>query len=956
MLCPEPDANPETPLLERTAELNVMREAVRRAVSGRGAVVAVEAAAGLGKTALLDYAGEVALTSGCAVRRSSPAPLERSFSFGVVRTLFEAPVRRPHAVAAADLLRGPAGRLLLGGEAPDTATVAGDMVRLSSLLSAGRPLALVVDDAQWADGASLEVLAELAAAAGELPLAIVVAWRSDDPDALSARLAAIAAHALVLRPRPLTVLGAATLIRRHAAETSLRDVRALHEGSGGSPWLLAELTGPGSAHEGVRVRLAALTARDRAVAAALAVLGSTAAATAPAAATTSPATAPAAATTSPATAPAAATSSPAAASPAAAATAPAPTAASPGRPSRSDVVAALAGIDAAELAPARDALRAAGLLAGDRSALAHPLVSAAVLAGIAGGERRRLHREAARLLAADPAAAAGHLLQCGPHGDPEITALLLDAAAHAGGADAVRYLERALDERAPGDDRPAILARLALAAADAELPGARERLHQALGELEDAAARQPLLLRLVELQVLAGGDEALLGLLDAEAAATTPADGVAAADAISAPTHGASAPAHAISASAHAISASAHAISAPAHAISAPAHALSALALEVAALDVLAALPGRRAERVRRLAALRSDAPAVLAHRAWAAVEVGSESAEWCADVALEALAGAPGNLLAVRTLVLTDRTTEARTAIMALRASGSRDTRAAGAWLAAELALRTGAIHVAELQARDALDLAGIRLQLVAAGAREVLAGALAEQGAVAEAGAIDAPRSAWRLSLATGDYERALAQAPDEAVAAVALAHLGRREEASVLAGEAIERARRFGAAVPLLAALYARAVAEPDDDARVALCHDALAVQGCVLDLARVRLELGRTLSRQGARLQARGALRTALEEAEAVDATPLAERARRELIATGVRPSRPVQGETTLTPRQRQICSLAASGKSNREIGHALFLSIKTVETHLAAAFRKLDIGSRSDLGDALAQAC
>src|SRR5690242_1549233 len=106
MLCPEPDANLQAPLLERTAELNVLREAVRRAVSGRGAVVAVEAPAGLGRTALLDAVATIAEESGCAVRRSSPAPLERGFPFGVVRTLFEAPVRRPRAVAAGELLSG----------------------------------------------------------------------------------------------------------------------------------------------------------------------------------------------------------------------------------------------------------------------------------------------------------------------------------------------------------------------------------------------------------------------------------------------------------------------------------------------------------------------------------------------------------------------------------------------------------------------------------------------------------------------------------------------------------------------------------------------------------------------------------------------------------------------------------------------------------------------------------
>jgi DNA-binding CsgD family transcriptional regulator len=105
-----------------------------------------------------------------------------------------------------------------------------------------------------------------------------------------------------------------------------------------------------------------------------------------------------------------------------------------------------------------------------------------------------------------------------------------------------------------------------------------------------------------------------------------------------------------------------------------------------------------------------------------------------------------------------------------------------------------------------------------------------------------------------------------------------------------------------------------------------------------------------------VEARDALRPALASADEAGATPLAERARRELVATGLRPRRAaIEGAAALTPRQRQICTLAAAGKRNREIGHALFLSVKTVETHLASAYRKLGISSRDDLEPALAGA-
>jgi DNA-binding CsgD family transcriptional regulator len=62
---------------------------------------------------------------------------------------------------------------------------------------------------------------------------------------------------------------------------------------------------------------------------------------------------------------------------------------------------------------------------------------------------------------------------------------------------------------------------------------------------------------------------------------------------------------------------------------------------------------------------------------------------------------------------------------------------------------------------------------------------------------------------------------------------------------------------------------------------------------------------------------------------------------------------MEGTAALTPRQRQVCDLAADGKGNRAIAQELFLSIKTVETHLAAGFRKLGVNSRADLAGQLA---
>ena len=92
-------------LVERVVELDALEHAVARLTGGAGGVVVVEAAAGLGKTALLDNAAELAAAAGYLVRRATPRPNERDFPFGVVRTLLEAPVRAPHrtrALGAAD--------------------------------------------------------------------------------------------------------------------------------------------------------------------------------------------------------------------------------------------------------------------------------------------------------------------------------------------------------------------------------------------------------------------------------------------------------------------------------------------------------------------------------------------------------------------------------------------------------------------------------------------------------------------------------------------------------------------------------------------------------------------------------------------------------------------------------------------------------------------------------------
>ena len=246
---------------------------------------------------------------------------------------------------------------------------------------------------------------------------------------------------------------------------------------------------------------------------------------------------------------------------------------------------------------------------------------------------------------------------------------------------------------------------------------------------------------------------------------------------------------------------------------------------------------------------------------------------------------------LAVRALVLTDRHAEARRAIDALRAAARARLAAAargrGAGYAAELALRTGDVADAERDARAGARARRRRHRAVRGGALEVLVRALAERGAFDEArellrarldGALGRARrcaTPARGSPGEGDYERAYTEAREAGAARDApgartrpgrLALDGRASRSPTSAA-ATRRPRwptpssrgpsASARPVPLATALHARAVAEPDADARVALCRRALAVGGRapVLEAVRVRLELGSALAYARARASRR-----------------------------------------------------------------------------------------------------
>jgi DNA-binding CsgD family transcriptional regulator len=156
---------------------------------------------------------------------------------------------------------------------------------------------------------------------------------------------------------------------------------------------------------------------------------------------------------------------------------------------------------------------------------------------------------------------------------------------------------------------------------------------------------------------------------------------------------------------------------------------------------------------------------------------------------------------------------------------------------------------------------------------------------------------------------------------------------------------------------AGLHARCLAlvSPDDaaEARYREAIERLATTRVRVELGRAHLLYGEWLRRQNRRPDARTQLRLAYTMLADMGVTAFAERARRELAATGetVR-KRTAETVSELTAQEAQIARLAVAGRTNAEIGAQLFISARTVEWHLGKMFTKLGIGSRRELSHAL----
>ena len=217
-------------------------------------------------------------------------------------------------------------------------------------------------------------------------------------------------------------------------------------------------------------------------------------------------------------------------------------------------------------------------------------------------------------------------------------------------------------------------------------------------------------------------------------------------------------------------------------------------------------------------------------------------------------------------------------------------------------------------------------------------------------------------------GRYAEALAAAErgsehdDVGVSSWALAELieaGVRSGATDTTSAALDRlsgrTRASGTDWALGIEAGSRALLSDGRDAEPLYCEavERLERSRGVVHLARARLLYGEWLRRENRRVDARDQLRAAHEMFSSIGAEGFAERARRELAATGetVR-KRTVETLDELTTQEAQIARLAAQGQTNPEIAAQLFLSARTVEYHLHKVFTKLGISSRKELRRAL----
>lgn len=927
-------ARADAALFERERELALLHEQVELVRLGSGAVVAIEGPPGIGKSQLLEATCAAAASAGVCVLSARPSELELGLGWVVVRALLEARLRslseeqREVVFSGAARLALPVlghdGEVALPAGADGKAAAMHGLHWLVANLSELAPLLIAVDDAHWADQSSREWLGYLAARISGLPVGMVVAARPAEPGAARDVLRLLP-DATVLRPDPLSEDATVELLRgawSPGAEAAF--CRACHHASAGNPFALNELisdleangvaprdvnvarvesAGPEAVAASVLRRVARLEASAQRLAEVVAVLGS--------------------------------------------------------RVLLADA-AALAQLDERTAAQAADALADAGVLArGLPLDFAHPLMRSAVYEHLPRAEVAVTHGRAARLLTergADDDEIAVHLLEIEPSADRGVVERMIAAAetAIARGAPGVaaRYLHRALREPPTDRERPQLLYLLGQAETAVLGPAGLDAFEEAveLHEVPEERARVALeFSRAARMMAEFPRSTRVLARVADSLDAWTPLS-----------------------------------------------LRVDGELINVAVLD-LATMDAAR-ERLERYvdpdASSRLRAPGLLADLAiiTSSAAMPYEIPAGFARRAVAALGdGEPDPSATVYTgvtLMFCEQYEEAGAVwdrFMAhARETGSMLAYAFGSCFHAQLAYRIGEIRLAEEDARAAV--ATFREW----GARPVepscfLAAALTQRGELEEAAGLlgsatpsELPglwdntqllHTRGRVRLAQNQTALALddlrecgrrlelmgsrnpSHLPWRSDAALALRQLEELDEARALVDEEVEIAREFGTPRALGVALRGKGLIDGGNEG-IALLEEAVNVLvGSPARVVRAQAlyDLGAALRRSGRRADAREPLRQALELASRAGATHLADQARGELVTAGARPRRDrIEGRDALTASEVRVAELAAEGRSNREIAQDLFVTRRTVETHLTHIYRKLKITKRTEL--------
>jgi DNA-binding CsgD family transcriptional regulator len=887
------------------------------------------------------------------VLRARAAPFEREFPYGVVRQLFE-PVLTRGDLPMEELLAGAAAgaRAVLRDEprssaAPDSQfVVLHGLYWLTANLASHSPLLICVDDVIWCDEASLRYLEFLVRRLEGMAAVVALAYRTGEPGASDAVDALVSDPlARVVQPRPLSEAALAGMLASELGEeVDPGFCAACREATGGNPLLVTELLraletehvrpraneiarvrriGAVAVGPAVRRRLAFLGEDIRGVARALAILGESA---------------------------------------------------------RRDDLAGTSGIGVVELEDAIAALVGVGIVqAGERLSFVHPLVADAVRAALAAAESVQLHQQAAKALIGRGASAwelAPHLV-AGPVGaHPGAVGLLEEAArwALAAGAPeaAVTYLSRAIAELDPEHDPASLWLALGSAKVQAGDPGARADLGRAIELAGDVRTRARARIALSVVLFAAGEDARSIEILDAGLDEVTAED--------------------------------------PDLAERMEGHLLSNIEVAGPSLVRLPRTVGERVTRARAARKSRDTTAGRLVLCALAYEEfIGGGSASEVIRLADEALAN--NELLyvegpactpmyrAIVALIICDELERAAGKLtLALAEARRLGSPTAVVWASAWRSVannRLGRLLDAEADAHAALGsgdqypsgygltLAGIWLSL-----------ALTEQGRLEDAGTVlnrvpepDPPslltyaliESRARFHLARGDYSAALRdfqlydrlekptvnlvgwRRPATGIinyrlhGARALIGLGDLDAARGLVEEELPLAQALGTHREIGITLHVAGLLE-NGESRIQTLKQAteeLARSQSRLEYAKALCDYGGALRRANRRSDARPPLQAALAIARDARAAPLRDRAAEELKATGARVSRPgLTGVDALTASEHRIASMAGRGMSNGDIAQALFVTVKTVEMHLGRAYKKLDLGGRTQLAAAL----